>query len=155
MDIRQTSAGRDIILFQDQSECLMSNYVLSTFGQLLGQPFVSRQLLIAAATVCRGLRGLAGQLLQAVHLGLERIAFRFERVPFGGQRVPLRFERVPLGGEVGDNFVRPRLVRSGLISGELIKGGLVGGGLVVESIIVLLIGGSGDSFTPLRVGVKW
>jgi len=42
------------------------------FLQLLGQPLVGREFLVAAATACRGLGGLAGQLLQPVDLGLER-----------------------------------------------------------------------------------
>ena len=39
--------------------------------QLLGQPFVGRQFLVAAATRRWGLGGLAGQLLQPVSLALE------------------------------------------------------------------------------------
>ena len=57
--------------------------------QLLGQPFVGSEFLVAADTARRGLRGLAGQLLQPVNLGLERVAFRLERVPLGLQSVPL------------------------------------------------------------------
>ena len=53
--------------------------------QLLGQPFVSRQFLVAAATGRRGLRGLAGKLLQPVNLGLERIALRLDRIALDGE----------------------------------------------------------------------
>jgi len=46
---------------------------VTLFLQLLCQPFVGGELLVAAATGSRGLRGFAGQLLQPVHLGLERV----------------------------------------------------------------------------------
>ena len=90
------------------------------FLQLLGQPLISREFLIAAATGRRGLRGLAGQLLQPANLGLERVAFSLQRVAFGGQRNALRFERVSLGCEIGDNLVSRRFVRSDLISGGFV-----------------------------------
>ena len=45
---------------------------LPLFLQLLGQPFVSSEFLFAAATGRRGLCCFTCQLLQPVHLGIER-----------------------------------------------------------------------------------
>ena len=75
------------------------------FLQLLSQPFVSHEFLVAAATGRRGLRRLARQLLQPVDLGFECVAFRLEGVAFGRERVTLAREPVALSREVGKGLV--------------------------------------------------